>query len=144
MTEHKFNGLLFLDENDLSRMNYKVKDMIDKTEKSISAILDIIYNDVECSLCKLIRVVGRFYNNSALPFSEFQQLRISKDEYGTNSYYIGTFPLEIQLHKHLGENLELLIEDYTDATKDIGLFHPNPYSDIRDTTEDLKIDTRKT
>jgi hypothetical protein len=139
MTEHKFNGLLFLDENDLSRMNYKVKD-INGVERSITDILDTIYNNTNSSIYKLIRVVGKFRNNKS-SFNKFQQLHITKDKYGTQSYHIDTFPLENQLYKTIGQEIDLVIEDYTDATRDIGLFYSNPYSDIGGTTEGIYNDT---
>jgi len=111
-----FNGKISLDESDLSRMNYLVEDLTDHTQKSITDILDTIYNSKD-TVKKLIRVSGRIYNSNHI-FNGFESLHISKDKYNTYSYHVGNFPLENQLFEIVGQCCELVLEDYTDSTSD--------------------------
>ena len=134
MTPHYLNGKLSLDEQDLDRMNYIVTDLSTGEQQSITNILDTIYNGTN-TINKLVRVAGRIYNSNHI-FNGFETLHISKDKSRTYSYHVGSFPLEMQLFE-LAENnsmLELVIEDYTDATK---------FMTTTGTTEDTQHDTRK-
>jgi len=115
MTNHYLNGTISLDETDQSRMNYIITSLENGIQISITDILDKIYKSKN-TIKKLIRVSGRIYNNHTLPFNGFESLHISKDKYGTYSYHIGNFPIENQLYELIGKNVELIIEDYTDAT----------------------------
>ena len=113
MINHYLNGEISLDENDQTRMNYLVKDLTDGTTKSITDILDTIYNGKN-TINKLVRVVGRIYE-SGHTFNGFESLHISKDKYGTYSYFVGSFPMENQLYELSCNNskIELILEDYT-------------------------------
>jgi len=133
MTEHCFNGLLTLDENDLNRMNYIVTNLADSTHKSITDVLDRIYNSKN-TINKLIRVVLKPYNSNDI-FNAFQSLQITKDKFGTYSYHVGNFAIENALYNLIGTNIELTIEDYTDSTRNMNNL------DIVSTTEDNSHDT---
>lgn len=117
MTPHYLNGKLSLDENDIDRMNYIVTDLSTGEQQSITDILDTIYNGTN-TINKLVRVAGRIYNSSHT-FNGFETLHISKDKSGTYSYFVGNFPIENQLYElaENNSNVEIVIEDYTDATK---------------------------
>jgi len=116
MKNHYLNGEIFLDENDQSRMNYLIKDEITGKQISVTDILDTIYNSKN-TINKLVRVMGRIYE-SGHTFFGFESLHISKDKTGIYSYHIGNFQIELQLYELACNNskVELVIEDYTDAT----------------------------
>lgn len=126
------NGSLSLDEQDQSRMNYIITDALGK-QTSITDILDTIYNSNN-SIKKLVRVMGKIYDSNHT-FCGFESLHITKDKYGTYSYHIGNFPIDIQLFELACDNskIELLLEDYTDSISE--------FIDDMDTTEDLSDDT---
>lgn len=126
------NGTVSLDESDLNRMNYIITSLADKTQTSITDILDTIYNS-ENTISKLVRVCGRIYDTNHT-FNGFESLHISKDKYKTLSYHIGSFPIENQLYELIGCNVEILIEDYTDS---IGKFITTT-----GVTEDITHDTK--
>jgi hypothetical protein len=118
MREYYFNGLLMLDENDQSRMNYIVIDLADSSQKSVTDVLDKIYNSNN-TISKLIRVIIKPFNSSDL-YGGFESLCIKKDRYGTYSYHVGDFALENRLFKLTESNIEMWVEDYTDTTETTG------------------------
>ena len=103
MQKHYFNGEISLDENDLSRMNYIITD-----------ILDTIYNSKN-TIKKLIRVAIRVYNSNET-FHGFESLHISKDKYKTYSYHVGSFAIENTLYSLIGSKVEIVVEDYNNST----------------------------
>lgn len=118
MKEHYFIGKLILDENDINRMNYIVSDLVDNnSQKSITDLLDKIYNSNN-TINKLIRVIIKPFNSNIV-YGKFQSLCIKKDKFGIHSYHIGEFPLENKLFELVGSNVEMWLEDYTDATGDV-------------------------
>jgi len=114
MQNHYLNGEISLDENDLQRMNYIVTDLHSQEKKSITDILDTIYNSTN-TINKLIRVAGREYNTNET-FHGFESLHISKDKYKTYSYHVGSFAFENTLYDLIGKCAEIIIEDYTNST----------------------------
>lgn len=118
-------GIVSLDKNDLSRMNYIITNEKSNIQTSITDILDTIYNSTN-SIKKLIRVAGKICCNGHT-FHCFEGLHIQKETKHIESYFVGNFPLEKQLYElaEFGEEVEIIIEDYTnsigefiDATED--------------------------
>jgi hypothetical protein len=109
------NGSLSLDESDMDRMNYIIKDVETGKQTSITDILDTIYNSSN-TINKLVRVLGRIYNNNHT-FGGFNSLHIAKDRDGVYSYHIGSFPIWKQLFELAANNsnVEILLEDYTNS-----------------------------
>ena len=142
MQQILLNGKIYLDENDQSRMNY----IIDESnlnyyhkKTSLTDILDTIHNSKN-AIKKLIRVVGKVYNNNNQTiesFHCFEGLYIKEEKKYIKSYYVGNFALEQKLYKWAENNvnLEILIEDYTNS---IGEFINNS-----GTTEDIYHDTAR-
>ena len=142
MQEIYLNGTLSLDEQDQTRMNYIITSLENGKQTSITDIFDTIYNGKN-TINKLVRVSGRIYNNHTLPFNGFQTLHISKDKYGTYSYHIGNFAIENQLYELLEKNIEIVIEDYTDATKDMFAELVDNDDTTGSTMEDINNDAEK-
>jgi len=111
-----FNGLLEL-EDIQEKLNYIITDPIDHTVKSITNILDTIYNSNK-TVNKLVRVSGRIYN-SQHPLTGMGSLFMAKDKFGVMSYHIGSMPLCLQLSQLTSQSIELLIEDYTDSVSEV-------------------------
>ncbi|HEY8888920.1 MAG TPA: hypothetical protein VIM70_01490 [Clostridium sp.] len=111
-----FNGKLELEDNQ-DKMNYIITDLVDHTQKSITDILDTIYNSNN-TISKLVRVSGRIYNNQHL-LTGMGSLFMAKDKFGVMSYHIGSMPLELQLSQLTSQSLELVIEDYTDSVSEV-------------------------
>lgn len=138
MIKHYLNGILTLDEQDQSRMNYVITNLSDGIQQSITDILDTIYNSSN-TINKLVRVFGRIYNSNHT-FTGFNSLYITKDNTGVLGYHIGNFQLERQLYELVGEKIELLLEDYTESTKDL-FVDIDTTPTIQYTTEDITYDT---
>ena len=118
-------GLVALDENNQTKMNYIITNEKTNKQTSLTDILDTIYNSTN-SIKKLIRVAGKICCNGH-SFHCFEGLHIQKETKYINSYFVGNFPLEKQLYQlaEFGEEVEIIIEDYTnsigefiDATED--------------------------
>jgi hypothetical protein len=115
------NGTLILDENDLERMNYLIKDLATSEVTSITDILDTIDNSE--SIDKLVRIYGRVYN-SGETFYGFGKLinhhiDSIKDKCKIEGYYLCNcnFAIERKLYE-LSENnsmVEITLEDYSDS-----------------------------
>lgn len=118
MIKHYFNGTLILDESNTSKMNYIIEDLSTKEQKSITNILDKIYASEVNK--KLIRVSMRLYNNHTDGGNGFGQLYIGRDKFKTEGYFIGSYPLELQLFESVGQNIEIYLEDYTNASAEDG------------------------
>ena len=114
MQEHYFNGLLILDEQDQSRMNYIVTDLADNSKQSITDLLDRIYNSTN-TISKLMRIVIKPYNSNNL-YGAFQSLCIKKDIHGIIGYFVGELALDNKLFELVGSNVEVWVDDYTDST----------------------------
>jgi len=114
LQEHYFNGLLILDEQDQSRMNYIVTDLADNSKQSITDLLDRIYNSTN-TISKLMRIVIKPYNSNNL-YSSFQSLCIKKDIHGIIGYFVGELALDNKLFELVGSNVEVWVDDYTDST----------------------------
>ena len=112
MKSYYLNGLLTLNENNLSKMDYIITDKITQEQTSITSILEEIFNR-DSSVSKLIRVVGRVYN-STTTFNGMGNLHMCRDKsHKVEGYCIGSFQLENELFKNIDNELELVLEDYT-------------------------------
>jgi len=111
-----FNGKLELEDTQ-NRMNYIITDLVDNTEKSITDILDTIYNSTN-TIKKLVRISGRIYNNQHL-INAMGSLFMSKDKFGVLSYHIGSMPFDLQLSELTSQSVEIIIEDYTDSVSEV-------------------------
>jgi|GEM_PF-2412603 len=112
-------GQVILDENDLSRMNYLIHCPSTNKEVSLTDILDIIYNSKN-AIKKLVRICGKVCVNGhsisrIKELNGFEGLYIKEDKYHTQSYHIGNFPVENELFELIGEEIELILEDYTNS-----------------------------
>jgi len=113
MKSYYLNGLLTLNENNSSKMDYIITDKTSQEQTSITSILEEIFNR-DSSVSKLIRVVGRVYN-STTTFNGMGNLHMCRDKsHKVEGYCIGSFQLENELFKNVGNILELVLEDYTD------------------------------
>jgi len=112
MKSYYLNGLLTLNENNSSKMDYIITDKISQEQTSIISILEEIFNR-DSSVSKLIRVVGRVYN-STITFNGMGNLHMCRDKsHKVEGYCIGSFQLENELFKNVDNELELVLEDYT-------------------------------
>ena len=112
MKSYYLNGLLTLNENNSSKMDYIITDKTSQEQTSITSILEEIFNR-DSSVSKLIRVVGRVYN-STTTFNGMGNLHMCRDKsHKVEGYCIGSFQLENELFKNVGNILELVLEDYT-------------------------------
>ena len=112
MKSYYLNGLLTLNENNLSKMDYIITDKITQEQTSITSILEEIFNR-DSSISKLVRVVGRVYN-STTTFNGMGNLHMCRDKsHKVEGYCIGSFQLENELFKNIDNELELVLEDYT-------------------------------
>ena len=112
MKSYYLNGLLTLNENNSSKMDYIITDKTSQEQTSITSILEEIFNR-DSSVSKLIRVVGRVYN-STTTFNGMGNLHMCRDKsHKVEGYCIGSFQLENELFKNVNNELELVIEDYT-------------------------------
>ena len=112
MKSYYLNGLLTLNENNLSKMDYIIKDKITQEQTSITSILEEIFNRYS-SISKLVRVVGRVYNSTE-SFNGMGNLHMCRDKsHKVEGYCIGSMQLENWLFKNVDNELELVIEDYT-------------------------------
>jgi len=113
MKSYYLNGLLTLNENNLSKMDYIITDKITQEQTSITSILEEIFNR-DSSVSKLIRVVGRVYN-STNTFNGMGNLHMCRDNsQRVEGYCIGSMQLESKLFGLVGEFVEIYLEDYTD------------------------------
>jgi len=112
MKSYYLNGLLTLNENNSSKMDYIITDKITQEKTSITSILEEIFNR-DSSISKLVRVIGRVYN-STTTFNGMGNLHMCRDKsHKVEGYCIGSFQLENELFKNVNNELELVIEDYT-------------------------------
>jgi len=112
MKSYYLNGLLTLNENNLSKMDYIITDKITQEQTSITSILEEIFNR-DSSVSKLIRVVGRVYN-STTTFNGMGNLHMCRDKsHKVEGYCIGSMQLENWLFKNVDNFCELVLEDYT-------------------------------
>jgi len=112
MKSYYLNGLLTINENNSSKMDYIITDKITQEQTSITSILEEIFNR-DSSVSKLIRVVGRVYN-STTTFNGMGNLHMCRDKsHKVEGYCIGSFQLENELFKNVDNELELVLEDYT-------------------------------
>ena len=112
MKSYYLNGLLTLNENNLSKMDYIIKDKITQEQTSITSILEEIFNRYS-SISKLVRVVGRVYNSTE-SFNGMGNLHMCRDKsHKVEGYCIGSMQLENWLFKNVDNFCELVIEDYT-------------------------------
>ena len=112
MKSYYLNGLLTLNENNLSKMDYIITDKTTQEQTSITSILEEIFNR-DSSVSKLIRVVGRVYNSTST-FNGMGNLHMCRDKsHKVEGYCIGSFQLENELFKNVDNELELVLEDYT-------------------------------
>jgi len=112
MKSYYLNGLLTLNENNLSKMDYIIKDKITQEQTSITSILEEIFNR-DSSISKLVRVVGRVYNSTE-SFNGMGNLHMCRDKsHKVEGYCIGSMQLENWLFKNVDNFCELVIEDYT-------------------------------
>ena len=112
MKSYYLNGLLTLNDNNLSKMNYIITDKITQEQTSITSILEEIFNR-DSSVSKLIRVVGRVYN-STTTFNGMGNLHMCRDKsHKVEGYCIGSMQLENWLFKNVDNFCELVLEDYT-------------------------------
>jgi len=107
-----FNGELSISDQDESRINYIVTDLVTKKEKSISDVLNTIYKSNVIN--KLVRVALRIYDNNHV-INKMGSLLIAKDKFHVNSYHINSLPFELQLDELTGCKIEMYLEDYTDS-----------------------------
>jgi len=106
------NGLLTINENNSSKMDYIITDKITQEQTSITSILEEIFNR-DSSVSKLIRVVGRIYN-STTTFNGMGNLHMCRDKsHKVEGYCIGSFQIENILFENVGSEIEVVIEDYT-------------------------------
>ena len=112
MKSYYLNGLLTLNENTRSKMDYIITDKITQEQTSITSILEEIFNR-DSSVSKLIRVVGRIYN-STTTFNGMGNLHMCRDKsHKVEGYCIGSFQIENILFENVGSEIEVVIEDYT-------------------------------
>jgi len=112
MKSYYLNGLLTLNENNLSKMDYIITDKTTQEQTSITSILEEIFNR-DSSISKLVRVVGRVYN-STTTFNGMGNLHMCRDKsHKVEGYCIGSMQLENWLFKNVDNFCELVIEDYT-------------------------------
>ena len=112
MKSYYLNGLLTLNENNLSKMDYIITDKTTQEQTSITSILEEIFNR-DSSISKLVRVVGRVYNSSTT-FNGMGNLHMCRDKsHKVEGYCIGSMQLENWLFKNVDNFCELVIEDYT-------------------------------
>ena len=122
MKSYYLNGLLTLNENNLSKMDYIIKDKITQEQTSITSILEEIFNRYS-SISKLVRVVGRVYNSTE-SFNGMGNLHMCRDKsHKVEGYCIGSFQLENELFENVENELELVLEDYTDFKISEELIH---------------------
>lgn len=121
MQNHYFNGTLTISDSlsNSNRMNYIVTSPVSET-KSITDILDKIYSSDVCN--KLVRVALRIYDNNHI-INKMGSLLLARDKFHVESYHINSLPFELQLDELVGRNVELYLEDYTDATAEDGTQH---------------------
>jgi len=111
MQKHYFNGQLIL-SSESDRMNFCVIDKVDQSQKSITDILDNIFNSSNFDN-KLVRVLGKIYNSSET-FNGMGNLLMCRDKSHVEGYCIGSLQLDLELFKHTGKYIEIILEDYTD------------------------------
>jgi len=112
MKSYYLNGLLTLNENNLSKMDYIITDKITQEKTNITSILEEIFNR-DSSISKLVRVVGRVYNSTET-FNGMGNLHMCRDKsHKVEGYCIGSMQLENWLFKNVNNFCELVIEDYT-------------------------------
>ena len=112
MKSYYLNGQLTLNENNSSKMDYIITDKTSQEQTSITNILEEIFNR-DSSVSKLIRVVGRVYN-STTTFNGMGNLHMCRDKsHKVEGCCIGSFQLENELFKNVDNELELILEDYT-------------------------------
>jgi len=122
MKSYYLNGLLTLNEKNTSKMDYIITDKITQEQTSIISILEEIFNR-DSSISKLIRVVGRVYN-STTAFNGMGNLHMCRDKsHKVEGYCIGSFQFENELFNNIDNELELVLEDYTDFKISEELIH---------------------
>jgi len=115
MKQYYFNGQLILDEKIQNKMNYIIIDKLTKEQTSLSNLLDNIFNSTN-SIAKLVRVLGRIQNNitnKTEPITGMGNLLMCRDKSHAEGYCIGSLQLDYMLFENVGNDLELLVEDYT-------------------------------
>jgi len=125
MQKHYFNGQLIL-SSESDRMNFCVIDNVDQSQKSITDILDNIFNSSNFDN-KLVRVLGKIYNSSET-FNGMGNLLMCRDKSHAEGYCIGSLQLDLELFKHTDKFIEIILEDYTDFV----------FSEVRVKNEDAK------
>jgi len=112
MKTHYLNGKLSLSElpSDKNRMNYIITDLHSQEQKSITDILEEIF-DRENSVSKLVRVIGRIYDNNHT-FNGMGNLHMCHDKSHIEGYCIGSMQFELQLFELVDRNVEIILEDY--------------------------------
>ena len=122
MKPYYLNGLLTINENQNNKIDYIITDKSTQVETSITNILEEIFNR-DLSISKLIRVVGRVYNSN-ITFNGMGNLHMCRDKsHKIEGYCIGSFQFENVLFNNIDNDLELVIEDYTDFKISEELIH---------------------
>jgi len=113
-----FNGKLSLSDKleDMNRMNYIITSKVDHVESSITDILDTIYASESCD--RLVRVSLRPYNRNE-SINGFGKLAITRGELNIEGYHINSLDFESKLYNLLGQDVELVLEDYTDSVTEV-------------------------
>ena len=117
----------------LNHMNIIITNLVDKTETSLTNILDTIFKSKN-SIDKLVEIYCMIYITGH-NFRSFGKLVFGKEDYKAkvNEYFVGGFPLDRGILELVGQNIRLTLNDYTDS---IGEF----ITDIVANTEDYDHD----
>lgn len=104
-----FIGTLLLSDNDSDILDYGVCDTSIQDE-SFTSITDLL-NKVYSSPTLQIKIEIKQLDNNHKIF-RIGKLHISKDKYGIEDWYVGSFPLGTYLSELTEKRLEILIEDF--------------------------------
>jgi len=113
MKTYHFQGQLSIsDTNSINnKINYIITSPSDNSQTSLTNILDNIFNGKNINN-KLVRVLGRVNN---IEFNGMGCLHMCRsNEQKVEGYCVGSMQLESKLFENVGNQIEILLEDYTD------------------------------
>lgn len=113
--KNTFSGILKL-KDDLSQMDYFTYDTSKQESKSISKLLDEIYDKSKSKEIYISIKYDRYGTGESHKITKHGTLNRSKDIHGVECYFIDTYPLELELDELTGEYVEIFIEDFLEKT----------------------------
>jgi len=110
-TYHLQGQLSISDTNSINnKINYIVTSSSDNSQTSLTNILDNIFNGKNINN-KLVRVLGRVND---IEFHGMGCLHMCRsNEQKVEGYCVGSMQLESKLFENVGNQIEILLEDYT-------------------------------